>query len=133
VGELRVLEELCFWFKTPTAAFSTPVILINLRPILAIMSVLPKKFTVYKGSPSKEIVQDTTSRDHLDKDQVLIKVTHSGLCGSDHVLMAYPVVLGHEGIGTIAQIGSDVKDVKVGDRVGWGYQQDVRLPLLPTT
>jgi D-arabinose 1-dehydrogenase-like Zn-dependent alcohol dehydrogenase len=47
--------------------------------------------------------------------------------------MVYPVVLGHEGIGTIAQIGSDVKDVKVGDRVGWGYQQDVRLPLLPTT
>jgi D-arabinose 1-dehydrogenase-like Zn-dependent alcohol dehydrogenase len=97
------------------------------------MSVLPKKFTVYKGSPSKEIVQGTTFRDHLDKDQVLIKVTHSGLCGSDHVMMVYPVVLGHEGIGTIAQIGSDVKDVKVGDRVGWGYQQDVRLPSISTT
>ena len=29
--------------------------------------------------------------------------------------------LGHEGIGVVQQVGDAVKNVKVGDVVGWGY------------
>ena len=89
--------------------------------------MLPLTFTVYKGSPTKEVVQGTTFRDHLEQDEVLVKVTHSGVCGTDHTLMHFPIVLGHEGVGNVLQIGSAVDDVNVGDRVGWGYQQDVSL------
>lgn len=32
------------------------------------------------------------------------------------------MVLGHEGIGVIEEVGPAVKQLKKGDRVGWGYQ-----------
>ncbi|KAJ7158347.1 putative NADP-dependent alcohol dehydrogenase C 2, partial [Mycena crocata] len=34
---------------------------------------------------------------------------------------ATDMVLGHEGVGTVQQLGKDVKGFKVGDVVGWGY------------
>ena len=34
------------------------------------------------------------------------------------------MVLGHEGVGVIEAIGPDVKIMKKGDRVGWGYEHD---------
>ncbi len=36
----------------------------------------------------------------------------------------YPVVLGHEGVGVIRKIGSSVKTLKVGDRVGVSWIRD---------
>lgn len=57
-------------------------------------------------------------------DEVLVKVAASGVCGSDmHVLHGrsvaanLPMVLGHEGAGVIAAVGSAVTDVSVGDHV----------------
>jgi D-arabinose 1-dehydrogenase-like Zn-dependent alcohol dehydrogenase len=32
------------------------------------------------------------------------------------------MVLGHEGVGVVQELGPDVKHLKKGDRVGWGYQ-----------
>jgi L-iditol 2-dehydrogenase len=57
----------------------------------------------------------------IDKDEVLLKVMASGICGSD-VLEWYripkaPRVLGHEATGIISKVGSQVKNIKVGDRV----------------
>lgn len=55
--------------------------------------------------------------------QVLIKLIATGLCHSDqHVLdgshqTALPIILGHEGIGEIVEIGEGVTDFAVGDRV----------------
>jgi L-iditol 2-dehydrogenase len=51
----------------------------------------------------------------------LIKVVASGLCGGEamewyHAPRA-PKVMGHEPAGIVVEIGSDVKDFKVGDRV----------------
>ncbi len=56
--------------------------------------------------------------------QVLIKVKSVGICGSDvHIyhgtnpLATYPRTIGHEFAGEIVEIGSEVKTLKVGDRV----------------
>jgi L-iditol 2-dehydrogenase len=58
---------------------------------------------------------------NIGEDEALLKVMASGICGSD-VLEWYrvpkaPRVLGHEATGIISKAGSQVKNVKVGDRV----------------
>ncbi len=56
-------------------------------------------------------------------DDVLIKVSAVGICGSDIKILEGKhhfkenTVLGHEFCGTVAEIGSHVTHVKVGDRV----------------
>src|SRR5262245_27893273 len=58
--------------------------------------------------------------------QVLIRVGACGICGSDLDILegsrpmevtAYPVILGHEFSGEVAEIGDGVKDLKPGDKV----------------
>ena len=63
----------------------------------------------------------------VDSNDVKIKMHTVGICGSDihyykhgkigqwHVNA--PMVLGHEGSGTIIEVGINVKNLKVGDRV----------------
>lgn len=60
-------------------------------------------------------------------DEVLVKIEYVGVCGSDmhffeagrvgNWIVDRPLVLGHEGGGTVVEVGADVKDLKVGDRV----------------
>lgn len=62
-----------------------------------------------------------------DNDEVLVKLEHVGVCGSDlhyfesgrigNFIVEPPFVLGHEASGTIAAVGQNVKHLKVGDRV----------------
>lgn len=59
--------------------------------------------------------------------EVLIKVLRTGICGTDlHIYnwdawaqktIPVPMVVGHEFVGTIAAVGSQVKDFRVGDIV----------------
>ncbi|KAF2716130.1 GroES-like protein [Polychaeton citri CBS 116435] len=64
------------------------------------------------------------------EDSIDIKITHSGVCGSDiHTLQSgwgpaiYPLCVGHEIVGHAYRIGNNVKNgIKVGDRVGVGAQ-----------
>jgi L-iditol 2-dehydrogenase len=56
--------------------------------------------------------------------QVLIEVKRIGVCGSDihvfhglHPYTSYPVVQGHEVSGVVAEVGSQVEDLAVGDKV----------------
>ncbi len=55
------------------------------------------------------------------EEEVLLKVMASGICGSDVIewyrVPKAPRVLGHEATGVLTQVGSKVKDYKVGDRV----------------
>jgi len=56
------------------------------------------------------------------KDEVLVQVKYSGICGSDLEVyktgfLPAKVVLGHEIMGYIAEVGPDVKKWKIGDRV----------------
>lgn len=64
-----------------------------------------------------------------EETDVDIEISHCGVCASDiHVLRSgwgatnYPVVVGHEIVGKAVKVGSQVKHVKVGDRVGVGAQ-----------
>ncbi|HUX05575.1 MAG TPA: NAD(P)-dependent alcohol dehydrogenase [Acidimicrobiales bacterium] len=66
--------------------------------------------------------------------QVLLKMTAAGLCHSDIFLMnlpesqytfgPLPLTLGHEGVGTVAELGAGVDSVKIGQHVAvygpWG-------------
>ncbi|KAF7352221.1 NAD(P)-dependent alcohol dehydrogenase protein [Mycena venus] len=78
------------------------------------------EFTVFKGSP-EGIVESKTHHDGPTGNQVLVKITHSGICGTDEHYKHADMVLGHEGVGTVEQIGESVSQFKVGDIVGWGY------------
>ncbi len=64
----------------------------------------------------------------LGRHDVEIDVENCGICHSDLSMLnnewgmsQYPLVPGHEVIGTISQIGEDVAGVSVGDRVGLGW------------
>lgn len=59
----------------------------------------------------------------LGPSDVLVKITHSSLCGTDLAYIPYGIALGHEGIGIIQEIGSSVTQLKIGDRVGGGYHR----------
>jgi threonine dehydrogenase-like Zn-dependent dehydrogenase len=69
------------------------------------------EFTVYKGSKDGRIVQGTTSKE-VGPDEVLVRVTHSGLCGTDIHYKTADIVLGHEGAGVVEQLGKNVKTLK---------------------
>jgi uncharacterized zinc-type alcohol dehydrogenase-like protein len=67
----------------------------------------------------------------LSGNEVEIKISHCGVCHSDVHLIdndggvsKYPFIPGHEIVGTISAVGSNVKDRKVGQRVGVGWQAD---------
>jgi len=60
--------------------------------------------------------------------QVEIDIAACGLCHSDLSMVngewgpaGYPLVPGHEVVGTVARLGPGVKHLKVGDRVGLGW------------
>ena len=62
----------------------------------------------------------------LKRGEVRVSVAYCGICGSDHHKVAgkknthaihYPVPLGHEISGVVAEIGEGVTEFKVGDRV----------------
>jgi D-arabinose 1-dehydrogenase-like Zn-dependent alcohol dehydrogenase len=69
-------------------------------------------FTVCKGSKDGKIVKGTTSKE-VGPDQVLVRVQFSGLCGTDVHYNSVDMVLGHEGVGVVEQLGRDVKTLKM--------------------
>ncbi|KAI8434444.1 hypothetical protein MSG28_012469 [Choristoneura fumiferana] len=63
----------------------------------------------------------------INDNEVLIKIACVGICGSDVKLwstgkcgfdvLTEPIVIGHEGAGTVVKVGSNVSTLSVGDRV----------------
>lgn len=80
-------------------------------------------FKVYKGTPNG-IQESETTRPDLTGDQVLVKITASGICGTDLHYKTANMALGHEGVGLVDEVGPGVQSLRPGDRVGWGYQAD---------
>ena len=55
----------------------------------------------------------------VKENEVLVKLEYVGICGSDlhYYVVEPPFVLGHEPGGTVVEVGKNVKNLKVGDRV----------------
>ncbi len=62
----------------------------------------------------------------IDENEVLIKVKYCGICGSDwgaytgkyaDEAKLLPLVIGHEFFGTVAEVGSKVRGINIGERV----------------
>ncbi|KAG7956064.1 hypothetical protein I3843_11G105800 [Carya illinoinensis] len=67
------------------------------------------------------------SRRTLGVDDVSIRITHCGVCYADatstrnqHGNSKYPLVPGHEIVGIVKEVGSNVHRFKVGDHIGVG-------------
>jgi threonine dehydrogenase-like Zn-dependent dehydrogenase len=80
------------------------------------------KAAVWNG-PYKLAIQDMP-RPSAAEGQVLIKTGAVGICGSDREVFEGrfkqaqpPLILGHEGSGTVAEVGPGVRRFKRGDRV----------------
>ena len=81
------------------------------------------KALVYKG-PGKKSWEEVPDPAMTQPSDVIVKMTATTICGTDlHILKGdVPAVtvgriLGHEGVGTITEVGSAVSNLKVGDRV----------------
>jgi D-arabinose 1-dehydrogenase-like Zn-dependent alcohol dehydrogenase len=96
----------------------------SVKNILQTKATMALKFNVFRGSPEGKIFSDSVERD-LQPHEVFIETTHSGVCGTDKLYQPSGIALGHEGIGVVREVGSGVKTVKVGDRVGFGYTHEI--------
>lgn len=83
------------------------------------------KALIYNKNSDKKIELIEIEKPKIIKDtDVILKVTLSSICTSDiHIKKGFvpravdKVVLGHEFVGVVDEIGSNVKNLKIGDRV----------------
>ena len=69
---------------------------------------------VYRGIEGVVKKVPTELLDLGPKD-ILVKITHSGLCGTDTAYVPYGIALGHEGVGIVVKVGEAVQ----GRRPSW--------------
>ncbi|KAK1565265.1 hypothetical protein Q3G72_022794 [Acer saccharum] len=77
--------------------------------------------------PSGVLSPYNFTRRALGSDDVSLTITHCGICYADviwtrngHGDSKYPLVPGHEIVGIVKEVGSNVQQFKVGDHVGVG-------------
>ena len=78
----------------------------------------------YLEAPNK-IGRVEKEKPHIHNHDVLVKVSHVGICGSDFHLyrgtysgpFRYPMLFGHEWSGVVEAVGSNVTKFKKGDKV----------------
>ncbi|WP_411701194.1 NAD(P)-dependent alcohol dehydrogenase [Conyzicola sp.] len=78
-------------------------------------------------SATEPLVKTTIERRDVGPKDVLIEIKYAGICHSDiHTVrgewgpISYPQVVGHEIVGFVTEVGSEVSLHKVGDKVGVG-------------
>ena len=81
------------------------------------------KALVY-ASPGKKEVREVEKPRIINDSDAIIKLTKTTICGTDLHILGGDVpackegtILGHEGIGIVEEVGSGVKNFKVGDKV----------------
>ena len=69
----------------------------------------------------EQLIADEVARPRPDEGQVLVRVTHSGICGTDFKIyngaipVSYPRIMGHEMTGEVVDAGGT--SVRAGERV----------------
>src|SRR5699024_11121402 len=83
----------------------------------------------YYGKQSALSLQQVKEPTLPHKDWLKIKPVYAGVCGSDMGAILYktspaltpfnsfPSILGHEVVGVVTEVGEDVKNVEVGERI----------------
>ena len=79
------------------------------------------------SAPGKFVYRTDLPIPQINDDEVLIKVHCTAVCGTDLHIMEWdqwsqtrvktPLIPGHETAGDIVEVGKNVRDRKVGDRV----------------
>jgi 2-desacetyl-2-hydroxyethyl bacteriochlorophyllide A dehydrogenase len=70
-----------------------------------------------------DLVLDDVARPGLRASDVLVRMTHSGVCGTDlkiyngAIPVSYPRIMGHEMVGEVVEGGEDSDGFRPGDRV----------------
>ena len=67
------------------------------------------------------------NKPRYNENQALVKTIACGMCGTDVKLIhrtfkgfpesVYPIMLGHEGVGEVVEVGANVTSLKIGDKV----------------
>jgi 2-desacetyl-2-hydroxyethyl bacteriochlorophyllide A dehydrogenase len=71
----------------------------------------------------RELVPDEVARPRPDAGRVLVRVTHSGICGTDFKIysgaipVSYPRIMGHEMVGRVVDAGDAAGRFEAGERV----------------
>jgi L-iditol 2-dehydrogenase len=82
------------------------------------------KAAVFHGP--NEIKVEEVQKPKISENELLMRVNASAICGTDVRIfegkktkgVRTPSIIGHEFVGTIEEVGSQVKDFFVGDRIG---------------
>ena len=84
-------------------------------------------FAIQKAKAGKGLEATTIESQKPKDNEVRIKVTHAGVCGTDMHIYQWddwsqkrvkpPLILGHEFVGEIVELGADVYGYQVGQRV----------------
>ena len=84
------------------------------------------KFGVLTGIKKAEVHEGKTPK-IKQPDEVLVNNKTCNICTTDYQQwlglrphQAFPMAFGHENCGVVVEVGSEVKNVKVGDHVGFG-------------
>lgn len=79
---------------------------------------------IFDGHPYEVNVRSIPKPKVVKRTDAVVRITSAAICGSDlhnyHGVFGsaeVPYSLGHEGMGIVEQVGSNVEIVKVGDRV----------------
>ncbi|KAL2830904.1 chaperonin 10-like protein [Aspergillus cavernicola] len=82
------------------------------------------KAIVWEGKPFQMALKNQPIPHIIDANDIVIRITTAAVCGTDlHMYRGLfgsktpPWIMGHEGLGTIVEVGEGVKSLKVGDRV----------------
>lgn len=74
-------------------------------------------------APGAPFVIETLQMDKPRADEICVKLAATGVCHTDYAfaehpdLLPTPIVLGHEGAGTVVSVGNNVTEFEPGDRV----------------
>lgn len=81
------------------------------------------KALVFHG-PGKQSWEDKPNPTLIDATDAIVAITHTTICGTDlHILkgdvpeVPFGLILGHEGVGVVTEVGTSVSSFKAGDKV----------------